>query len=687
MDVKPDSVVKPPARSFTRAAVAALLVVLLLALSAMGFAVISSLASPAIDAPQPLLYVSGGTAYMACGSHTVRLDNASVISDSGNLNGEFSADNSWLFYIANHDKTTGEGDLMRVATDGRHSPKRVAQGVSNAVFSNDGSRLLYTRQSGDLYALRIGQGQPQLLAHGVIDFALSGNGERALYICGTQDMGDLYSWDFSADPEFIAHNVCSKYYEFSPNTKDICYVVKSVAGGGMAQTATGTTPAGDTYTLYVKYGSDTPESVDQNTTGADDFFGFSLHLLDDGQLLYFGEDTLIGSPFHIFSPYNVTETYPPYSMVFTVFSDNSFLFRSEGSMYYKAPGQAAELLSDNMYLFPFFSRPFTVVSPDAEKRFLLMEGDTAWNEDMPQYATVYEQEIGKPKLKLCMADAVPLSVNFNSDLTKLAYVRDGALYMMQKENGSWSEPITVSGDGYAEIHLYENAFDSTEQYLYYLKKADEDAQYSDLYRYSLAQDESTLLLQNVRIFDLIDDVPYAITTENDLFRMDTGKQLAQDVRYIREAEDGIHIIVEQGVRYYGEGVRTPVMLFSEEIEVISFAGITVLPPLTDEIAAKLEELCADAQYCISVLESGGTGSYLDEYIAAKELNAREEVPPELHSILSDFLAGFANANSYSICINEQVKLDQAEHYRNEAIKLLQSALQSCREYLGDTGMR
>ncbi len=639
---------------------------------------------------EPLLYTKDGSAYMASGGRAVQLEGANIVqsgSDYSSLNATFCEDNEWLFYIANCDNATGEGDLMRVAADGQSMPVLVASGVCDAKVTGGGQRVLYTcgTSADSLFALDMAWDKPRLIAEGVSWYTLSANGRRALYICGNENTGDLYSWDFVGEPEFIAGGVCSEYdgflsghsfdenCGFSPDAKNIYYVVKTTesASGRYA------------YTLYVKIGARQAEKVSKRSENS--FFSGTMNgggpLGNNGQMLYFSRGE--GSrPLYVFYPGGDTEHFTGACTVYAVFDDGSFLLTSDSSLYYKAPEQEEQRLSKHLYYFPLFGRTYYDLRPNAEKRFLLIEDYTGFSGGIPDKVTVFEQKIGNEKTEIFEMDGRLTNLTFDPDLTKAAYKQDGALYFIQKENNKWSRPVKVSDTGFAEIIFYVNIFDTTGEHMYYRQLENEDAKGGGLYRYIIKRRKSELLMQDVQEFYLIEDIPYAITAENALFRADTGDKLAQGVDSIWQAEGGIHIFTGTRILYYGKETDKPVTL-CEGAETISDGGITYLPPLTDEVAAALEELCADAQRCIDILEAGGTGSFEEYQEKAAVLKARRDVSAEIDGILGEFSTAFMMAGMWDAYAKTDIEggKEASESMRGLAIKDLSDAITACREYL------
>lgn len=648
----------------------------------------SGSAAAEVSALEPMLYTKDGLAYMASGGRKVLLEGAKILKNGYGLdviNGEFCASKEWLFYIANYNKTTGEGDLMRVDSRGLNAPELAAQSVCDAKVSSDGQRVVYAcgASAGSLYAFDMAWDMPRLIAQGVSWYILSANGNRALYICGDEDTGDLYSWEFAGEPELISGDVCSEYCNgasldhsfdynigFSPNAANIHYIVKTAANSSR-----------DEYTLYVKMGSRKEEKVEtraENSLLSGAMTG-NGHLSDNGQMLYFGSSLILLPPLYIFTPGGNIEHFSGESIVLTTFRDGSFLFRLDGSLYYKEPGQSVQKLSEHPFSIPFFVRMFTDLPPYAEKRFLMQESNTDMDKGMPEKVTLFEQQPGKEKIELCELEASPLQLTFDQDIKKLAYVSDGALYFRQKQNGEWSEPAKVSDTGYTELHITENIFDTAGEYMYYRQGESEDAKSGDLYRYVIKRQKSELLMQDVHEFYLIEDIPYATKVDGTLFRADTGEQLVKGAINVTQTEGGVHIFTETDILYYGTDMDKPDTL-CDGASLISAGGVMYLPPLTDEIASALEELCDDAQCCIDALKAGAAESFWEYKAKAEELKARRDVSAELDGILNKFSQAFGNAGLWA------AYGQSGQEYKvlgdDTTIEDLSNAIKACREYLG-----
>lgn len=95
--------------------------------------------------PQPLILRFGKDVYITDGENVMPLPGASIVVTDNKvkkLNGYCTIDNHTLYYQADPDYL-GAGKLMKVSTDCIQEPKVAIKKMSTAVFSDDGSRILY----------------------------------------------------------------------------------------------------------------------------------------------------------------------------------------------------------------------------------------------------------------------------------------------------------------------------------------------------------------------------------------------------------------------------------------------------------------------------------------------------------------------------------------------------------------
>ncbi len=423
-----------------------------------------------------IIYKSNGKVYVAFGEKTACLHGADI---TNGLNGEF-ADGS-LYYFADIDNKTGVGKLMRTDVE-RLQPELVSEDVCYAEVSKRGDILLIRNikdAAGDLY--HIAGGGEKLVASRVLYTQISKKGERLLFIVDNDGgTGDLYSWDWRSKPYLIEHGVSQKFLGFSPNAKNIYYVTQNK----------------DRYTLFIKIGAAQPVKLDErkSKTGADCFSGNigreESPLRNNGQMFYFGEETLMGKELFIYTPGAKTEKFDAPSMVCVIFDDGSVVVRSEKStLYYKAPGNEREELTKYIHLFPWYGYYlYDDYSKKPEKRFLMMESYWDWDEPSVQQISLFEQEIGKEKVFLCDADMTKF--NINADFTWLTYVSDGSLYLMKKSENGWSKPRKICEAEYVWSLFGDTVFDMEGRYFYYRIEKKENTTSGVLYRYDLKRKRS-----------------------------------------------------------------------------------------------------------------------------------------------------------------------------------------------------
>jgi len=145
--------------------------------------------------PQPLVYQKNAQdegLFVAKGEKTVKLEGAyyPLIGEETTFNGTFSYDYRYLYYLADVDGKTGEGNLMVVDLDAETLvPERIVESVCFARISRDGKGVLFLKNYnvgyGDLYWCEVG-GEPMFVDSSVYEenfYLFSGGKSFCLLVC------------------------------------------------------------------------------------------------------------------------------------------------------------------------------------------------------------------------------------------------------------------------------------------------------------------------------------------------------------------------------------------------------------------------------------------------------------------------------------------------------------------------
>ncbi|MGI5849973.1 MAG: hypothetical protein ACOX8Q_07905 [Christensenellales bacterium] len=452
------------------------------ALAAVFLWVLMTAISPAVTVgrPEPILYEKDGNVFLANGDSTVGIDDVYFIdADYGKyINGLYSYDNRYFFYMANVDKKTGAGDLMRVSADARGKPQKAADGVCTAKVSGDGAKVLFV---SDVH-----------------------NGFGKLYACIPGE-----------EPLPVSGSVMPEWWTFgfSPNGEYIFYITKSPDG---------------CYTLYVKAFSGKAAKIKESD------IPLTYAVVDNGGRLLFElyDESSCEYTLYLYTKdggINKVGTDAYIELMFG--SCDDLLYASGTALYYRAPGEDKQRLSRqycDIALAPYFGSDPSFVP---EKRFLLAEFET---DIYSKRVTLYEQEAGKDKIKITRADS--FSYQVDPWFTWVAFDRGKTSYLVHKENGKWGEPKEIS-----KGRICSN-FDLSGQYYYYIEPQNEESYTGDLYRYSLRTGENELLMYDIADYYLTNHAVFARTTEDELYHVDSKddkKKLMDNIDTVYSTNGGL----------------------------------------------------------------------------------------------------------------------------------------------------
>ena len=450
--------------------------------------------------PPPMLYMDGDDLYMAVGDNTMLLDGAAVELNgtTGTLRGEFSADNQNLYYLADVPDGESAGTLM------------VA----------DAKTMTKTRIADDVYLAKAG-------------------GDRVMYFTDAQEgmTGTLYLTDAAGQSERIADSVMRGYYGFSKNNKNIYYTTLSDTGDAENPYH---------FELYIKVGSNQAvKRLEANAHGdtiLGTFFG-QIILGDGGELLFTrlgtSEEQESGQYVLTLNANGSAEDISGNATFVQAFENpDDFIYAAGSELYYKAPGTSKVRLSQNysdVIFAPYYGETEKYV-PD--KRFLIVEPKK--NEDGTQSggATLYEQEIGKEKVKIISGE--PGTAVINPQFDAVCFKDDGKLYLMLKQGGKWGERISICDYALGWI------FDRSGKNLFYIEQSKSDATDGDLMRYRLSDGETGVLLYDAGTIDQTSAGIFSRTSDGDMYWLDgDGKQqkLPDDTAGAKDAMGGYYTAV------------------------------------------------------------------------------------------------------------------------------------------------
>ena len=590
--------------------------------------------SSALRDPEPLFYMEDDDIYMAVGAETIELEDA-ALSDSGygsSINGMMSFDRRYVYYLADVDDESGVGKLMVVDTKGSLDPEIVAEDVCEAVISLGGGHFLYLADIED-------------------------------------EIGTLYYCKMGGEAEKISSDVVSGQYGLSPNGRKY-YFVKRMSDD-----------EDEAFTVYAALGGGEPDKVDDGEAGEGDVISLAT-VTDDGEFIYeFGSmddetyeyDTTLyvyadGDRDKIASDATIKETFG---------SASDILYSEDRTLYYKAPGEDKERLSKDFdgVVFP----PYYGSDPNYEhdKHFLLVESD----EDENDQVTLYEMRIGQEPVKITKADRWGYSIN--ADFSWVSFQRDGELYLCYKDGNDWSDRIEVCEN------VLSFGFDMSGKYLYYIESYDEDDDYGDLYRYTLSSrtDEAQMLQYDVQGFQLVDNILYTNTADDEIFRVESedDKTLLFDEETLGggAAPDGLYLVVEAKDYdiYYvpADGSESEAICFDAQ-DVLYLDGIishNFTPPISDELAQTMREVYEDTVYFMDAINNTNNStmseyhqSYQDTLQMLNSMRESKEISDKVLAMIDDFYWGYYYIAEYAETqdgsAEEQEAIDQLNGYFEDA---------------------
>jgi|GEM_PF-3318953 len=510
--------------------VSCVLAVILAATCLFGLGGCSSIFGKAEKTPTPMLYMDGDDLYMAVGENTVLLDGAAVQVEgtAGTLRGEFSDDNRYLYYLADVSED-GAGTLMAADTK-TMTTARIADDVY--IAKADGSRILYFTDA-----------QPG-------------------------SVGTLNVAEASGGTERIADSVMGSFCGFSKDGKNIYYTTMTDSGDEQNPYH---------FELYIKVGSNQAvKRLEANARGDSimgSFFG-QIVLGNDGALLFTrmgtSDEQETGQYVLTLNADGNVEEMGNALIEQTFDNPDDFLYSADNELYYKAPGAAKVRLSDDYFatVFPPYYREPSEYVPD--KRFLLLERKTGDDGTVADKATLYEQEIGKDKVKIISAD--PDSPVLSPQFDAVCFTDGGKLYLMVKKSGKWSERISICDYAMGWI------FDRSGKNLYYIEKGKSDATDGDLMRYRLSDGQTGVLLYDATQLYQTGAGLFCKTDDGDVVWMDgNGKQqtMPDGTTGVLEAKGGYYAAVSSDAYdliYYKTGAAEGTTLCYNASAIVTAGG-------------------------------------------------------------------------------------------------------------------
>ncbi|MDD5018522.1 MAG: hypothetical protein PHO15_10545, partial [Eubacteriales bacterium] len=511
---------------------------------------------------------------------------------------------------------------------------------------------------------------------------ISADGTKILLFTDVKnEIGDLSVCELGGEPESVASSVLTSFYGFSDNGENVGYI-KMTEGDEE-----------NTYALYVSIDGKDPEKVEEGT-GYTYYSVFDqLYLGNDGQVLYSYCDDPESGEFSLYlcDKDGDTDKIAANAYVVQTFDDvDDFLYytysQEDGSsLYYQAPGEEKERLSQeygNAVFAPYFGADLDYV-PD--KHFMLVEND----EDDSSEVTLYEVEIGEDPVKIAKCDVDAYAIN--SDFSCVAFGRQESLFLTYKTADGWSDRVEVGEN------LISGRFDIAGDNFYYIEGSSSNSEYGDFYRYSLAEEESELLQYDVQAFDLIEDIPYSLTTDEQVYCFDSAgekeKIIDEDAYGIFRAEGGVYFTItanEYDILYFPNG--------SDEGETLSYdveqflydnGGIVHIytPPLDEDTVAQITQLYEDALLYIDYLTYSTYAVTEDQHMSwtesedlADELMYAEGIPDEIYDMLSNFSYGFYYFDMYWYA---DYGSTEEQDYIDSCVEYLTDAKDAYEKYMAD----
>lgn len=335
--------------------------------------------------PEPMLFMEDEDVYLMAGTETIQLDEAAFAAgyESNYLNAMVSVDGNTLYYLADVNSSSGEGDLMRIAL-----------GKANA--------------------------EAESIAEDVYSARISADDKKVLYISDYEDgAGDLYLCTPGGKPEQIGESVYGRNYSFTPNAGIVYYTTTDGSGG---------------FSLMQYSGGEETEIEDM-----DDASPSGMYMDDSGKALYKvyseedGEYTLYlytnGKSERICTDTEYIYTYP------ILCKADEFLYGIEGELYYYRQGED-ERVTDEFYGIDFMQPSFDPREGNG-RHFMLTEGETS--EDL----VLYEVNLPGDPVKIGKMDGSYIT---SESGTMIAYRSNDNLYLVKKAGSGWSDREKICED-------------------------------------------------------------------------------------------------------------------------------------------------------------------------------------------------------------------------------------------------
>lgn len=617
---------------------------------------------------QPDVFHKDGEVYIAHGSHVIRLDGA-VIFERG---ADVLVGMRYAFYATEPDEQTGRFTLMAKRFVGTYEPPvYIADDVSKAKLTSEGQRITYSvGADGEQYVFTPGKGS----------LALHDDKDTAAYL---DKDGNLYQRNGSK-MQAIASNVVR--YGVSPGGKSVYYLQET----------------DDAYALFVKVGYESAEYVDEIEYAE----YFDVHLMrfgedgewfsDDGKLCYsLGWER--NYAVCVYTPQNGLQKITDSGEVLHMYAPDELVLHSYNDLYYKAPDEQKDrICEDNLCVF-FPSSRYSDIDTDQHRFLAVAKAD---NYDA---VSLYEIELGQDARFLTDADF--LSFDFDIKFSWLAYTHSGTLYLLHKTDEGWSKAQVISDADGIQIRT-TTAFDVEGKYFYYCVDTEQGDKVGDLYRYDLAEGQTKRLLRNVAFFTLIEDVPYAITTDAALYRTDTGDMLIQGAQRIQRADGGLYIWLgdkqydytgksRYDVVYYDKRTGEHVDILTDTDSIFQAMQLKARPAPSEQLLAELSDIYSAAEHCLSLLDD--SAQVKENAMLWTQMRKRidalleaEDTPKNAQGLLRDYGLAFLYAEiiaGNSDAVPEGVVLPDMQTMVETAVRILEEAMDNHVELFGKDGIK
>jgi hypothetical protein len=583
--------------------------------------------------PAPLFYMEDDDIFIASGTETLQLDDADVIDEGYGpyINGMMSYDCRYVYYLAEVDADSGAGKLMAMDVKGDMEPTLVAEGVCAAKISSNGKRYLYVADVED-------------------------------------EIGTLYYGELGGEADKISGDVIVGEYDMSPDGSHYYFTKRTSDDEDMA------------FAIYAASKGKEPVKMEDGEQGKGDNV-YRVIVLDDGSILYsyetMDEETYeYDTTLYLYADGDRDKIASDASLEMMFESSGDILYSEERTLYYLSGGEEKERISKdfNSLLFPpYFGGD---AAHEYDKHFLLVEDDADDEDSYSDEVTLYEMEIGKDPVKITKADAWGYQIN--GDFSWISFTRDGETYLCYKEKDGWSERIKVCDNA------LDSGFDMAGKYFYYIEAYDESDSYGDLYRFELSSrtEEAELMQYDVNFYELMDDVAYTRTTDDEIYRVNSrdDKTLLFDekVVFANMAPNGMYLAMEAkdyDIYYVPANGDESVTLCFDAQEIVYLNGVIThhfTPPLPDEVAGMLSEAYDDAVYFMDLINETSNSTmadshrYYDETLDILEgYLDMEDVGEEAMALISDFYWGYYYIGEYAYATLGSVESQDATDSLNE----------------------